>query len=73
MCLPEYNRSLRIMPVVKRRRSAMIWLYRLQQRLSITRHEGLAVLTLATLFLLGLMVRHVASWCATFRSNKCRP
>ena len=59
MCLPEYNRSLRIMPVVKRRRSAMIWLYRLQQRLSITRHEGLAVLTLATLFLLGLTVRHI--------------
>lgn len=37
----------------------MIWLYRLQQRLSITRHEGLAVLTLAGLFLLGLTVRHV--------------
>lgn len=37
----------------------MMWLYRLQQRLSITRHEGLAVLTLATLFLLGLTVRHV--------------
>lgn len=37
----------------------MIWLYRLQQRLSITRHEGLAVLTLASLFLLGLTVRHV--------------
>lgn len=37
----------------------MIWLYRLQQRLSITRHEGLAVLTLATLFLLGLTLRHV--------------
>lgn len=37
----------------------MIWLYRLQQRLSITRHEGLAVLTLVSLFLLGLTVRHV--------------
>ena len=37
----------------------MIWLYRLQQRLSITRHEGLAVLTLSSLFLLGLTVRHV--------------
>ncbi|MFB6279577.1 MAG: ComEA family DNA-binding protein [Salinibacter sp.] len=37
----------------------MIWLYRLQQRLSITRHEGLAVLILASLFLLGLTVRHV--------------
>lgn len=37
----------------------MIWLYRLQQRLSITRQEGIAVLTLATLFLLGLVVRHV--------------
>lgn len=37
----------------------MIWLYRLQQRLSITRREGLAVLTLTSLFLLGLAVRHV--------------
>lgn len=37
----------------------MIWLYRLQQRLSITRHEGLAVLTLTVLFLTGLTVRHV--------------
>jgi competence protein ComEA len=37
----------------------MIWLYRLQQRLSITRNEGLAVLTLTGLFLLGLAVRHV--------------
>ncbi len=36
----------------------MMRLYRLQQRLSITRREGLAVLTLATLFLLGLAVRH---------------
>lgn len=37
----------------------MIWLYRLQQRLSITRHEGLAVLVLTTLFLTGLTVHHV--------------
>lgn len=37
----------------------MIWLYRLQQRLSITRHEGLAVLTLSALFLVGLTVQHV--------------
>jgi competence protein ComEA len=37
----------------------MIWLYRLQQRLSITRHEGLAVLTLTALFVTGLTVRHV--------------
>jgi competence protein ComEA len=37
----------------------MIWLYRLQQRLSITRQEGLAILTLGALFLLGLTVRHV--------------
>jgi competence protein ComEA len=37
----------------------MIWLYRLQQRLSITRHEGLAVVTLTLLFLTGLTVRHV--------------
>lgn len=36
----------------------MIWLYRLQQRLSITRQEGLAILTLTLLFLLGLTVRH---------------
>lgn len=37
----------------------MIWLYRLQQRLSITRHEGLAILTLAGLFFLGLGIQHV--------------
>ena len=37
----------------------MIWLYRLQQRLSITRHEALAVVTLTLLFLTGLTVRHV--------------
>lgn len=37
----------------------MLWLYRLQQRLSITRHEGLAVVTLTLLFLTGLTVRHV--------------
>ncbi len=37
----------------------MVWLYRLQQRLSITRQEGLAILTLAVLFLLGLTVRHI--------------
>lgn len=37
----------------------MIWLYRLQQRLSITRHEGLAVLTLTLLFITGLSVRHI--------------
>jgi len=37
----------------------MVWLYRLQQRLSITRHEGLAVLTLTLLFVTGLTVRHV--------------
>jgi len=37
----------------------MIWLYRLQQRLSITRQEGLAILTLGVLFLLGLTVRHI--------------
>ena len=40
-------------------RRLMIWLYRLQQRLSITRHEALAVLTLTALFLTGLTVRHV--------------
>lgn len=37
----------------------MIWLYRLQQRLSITRNEALAVLTLTGLFLAGLTVQHV--------------
>jgi len=37
----------------------MVWLYRLQQRLSITRREGLAVCTLTMLFLVGLTVRHV--------------
>lgn len=36
----------------------MIWLYRLQQHLSMTRREALAVATLAGLFLLGLGVRH---------------
>lgn len=36
-----------------------IWLYRLQQRLSITTREGLAILTLLGLFLLGLTVQHV--------------
>lgn len=36
----------------------MIWLYRLQQRLSITRREGIAVLTLMGLFFTGLTVRH---------------
>ena len=37
----------------------MIWLYRLQQRLSITRHEALAVVTLTLLFLTGLTARHI--------------
>ncbi|MFB6098602.1 MAG: ComEA family DNA-binding protein [Salinibacter sp.] len=37
----------------------MTWLYRLQQRLSITRREGIAVLTLTFLFLIGLTVRHI--------------
>lgn len=37
----------------------MIWLYHLQQRLSITRREGLAVMILTVLFLTGLTVRHV--------------
>jgi len=37
----------------------MVWLYRLQQRLSITRQEGLAVIVLSGLFLVGLGVRHV--------------
>lgn len=37
----------------------MIWLYRLQQQLSITRREGLAIICLTVLFLSGLAVRHV--------------
>lgn len=37
----------------------MIWLYRLQQRLSITRHEAIAIVTLSLLFISGLTVRHV--------------
>jgi len=37
----------------------MIWLYRLQQRLSITRNEGIAVLTLVFLFVTGLTVHHI--------------
>lgn len=36
-----------------------IWLYRLQQRLSITTHESIAVVTLLGLFVLGLTVQHV--------------
>lgn len=37
----------------------MVWLYRLQQRLSITRNESIAILTLTVLFLIGFTVRHV--------------
>ncbi|PQJ35550.1 hypothetical protein BSZ35_13895 [Salinibacter sp. 10B] len=37
----------------------MVWLYRLQQRLSITRNEGIAVLTLTLLFVTGLTIRQV--------------
>ncbi len=37
----------------------MIWLYRLQQRLAITRREGLALITLAVLFVTGLTVRSI--------------
>ena len=40
----------------------MIWLYRLQQRLAITRNESIAILTLSGLLLLGLAVRHVQPW-----------
>jgi len=36
----------------------MTWMYRLQQRLAITRYEGIAVLTLAGLFLFGLVAKH---------------
>jgi competence protein ComEA len=37
----------------------MLWLHRLQQRLSITRNEAVTLLTLSGLFALGLLVRHV--------------
>ena len=37
------------------------WLYRLQGRLSITRVEGTALLTLASLLLLGLLARYLQS------------
>ena len=37
------------------------WLYRLQGRLSITRVEGAALLTLASLLLLGLLARYLQS------------
>lgn len=47
-----------VVPLTRRRFRPMIWLYRLQQRLSMTRREALAVVTLAGLFLLGLGVRH---------------
>lgn len=43
----------------EKRVCTMIWLYRLQQRLSITRREALAVLTLTVLLAIGLTVRHV--------------
>lgn len=54
MCV--YPTELVMLP---NRMPIMIWLYRLQQRLSITRHEGLAVVTLTLLFVTGLTVRHV--------------
>ena len=37
----------------------MLWLYRLQQRLSITRRESWAIFSLLALFLLGLAVQEV--------------
>ncbi|MEX1054719.1 MAG: helix-hairpin-helix domain-containing protein [Rhodothermales bacterium] len=37
----------------------MLWLHRIQQRLSITRNEAVTLLTLSALFGLGLVVRHV--------------
>jgi competence protein ComEA len=39
--------------------SYMVWLYRLQQRLSITSAEATVILVLSFLFLLGLTVRYV--------------
>jgi len=59
MCLSNYSGSLHFVPVANYRQSIMVWLYQLQQRLSITRRESLAVVTLTSLFLLGLTVRHV--------------
>lgn len=38
---------------------AMMWLYRLQQRIAMTRSEAMTVCTLATIFLLGLGLRYV--------------
>jgi competence protein ComEA len=37
----------------------MDWIYRLQQRLAITRRESIAILTLSALLFLGLVVREV--------------
>ena len=37
----------------------MTWMYRLQQRLAITRHESIAILALSGILLLGLAVKHV--------------
>ena len=37
----------------------MTWLYRLQQRLAITRNESAAILVLSALLLLGLAVQHL--------------
>jgi competence protein ComEA len=37
----------------------MIWLNRLQQRLSLTRNESLALLSLSGLLMIGLAARHV--------------
>lgn len=36
-----------------------VWLYRVQQRLSLTRNESLAILTLVGLLLVGLTVRYL--------------
>lgn len=39
------------------RGAPMSWMYRLQQRLAITRHEATAIIVLSGLLLLGLMVQ----------------
>lgn len=47
----------------------MIWLYRLQQRLSITRNESIAIITLLGMLMVGLAVQHWRPSHATDRSE----
>jgi competence protein ComEA len=43
----------------------MDWMYRLQERLAITKTEGIAMLTVTGLFLSGLLIQHVWELHAT--------